>query len=104
MTFWSLVMVGVLVQRRGRGCATPTSSTPAAAPVEPQPTPSVRLSRDFGRRGQGVASGNSRAHGSRRRAGPRTTPAQKKHDRGWGRPRMRYPAAEKLEIIRLVEQ
>ena len=23
---------------------------------------------------------------------------------GWGRPRMRYPAAEKLEIIRLVEQ
>ena len=24
--------------------------------------------------------------------------------RGWGRPRMRYPAAEKLEIIRLVEQ
>jgi transposase-like protein len=28
----------------------------------------------------------------------------KKHDRGWGRRRMRYPAAEKLEIIRLVEQ
>ena len=28
---------------------------------------------------------------------------KKKHDRGWGRPRMRYPAAEKLEIIRLVE-
>lgn len=28
----------------------------------------------------------------------------KKNDRGWGRPRMRYPAAEKLEIIRLVEQ
>ncbi|MGA7580783.1 MAG: IS3 family transposase [Pseudolabrys sp.] len=28
----------------------------------------------------------------------------KKHDCGWGRPRMRYPAAEKLEIIRLVEQ
>nr|WP_232481070.1 IS3 family transposase [Roseomonas sp. KE2513] len=27
----------------------------------------------------------------------------KKHARGWGRPRMRYPAAEKLEIIRLVE-
>ncbi|WP_408906323.1 IS3 family transposase [Muricoccus nepalensis] len=27
----------------------------------------------------------------------------KKHDRGWGRPRMRHPAAEKLEIIRLVE-
>ena len=29
---------------------------------------------------------------------------KKKYDRGWGRPRMRYPAAEKLEIIRLVEQ
>src|ERR1700732_2675858 len=30
--------------------------------------------------------------------------AQKKHARGWGGRRMRYPAAEKLEIIRLVEQ
>ena len=29
---------------------------------------------------------------------------KKKHDRGWGRRRMRYAAAEKLEIIRLVEQ
>ena len=28
----------------------------------------------------------------------------KKHDRGWGGYRMRYPASEKLEIIRLVEQ
>ena len=28
---------------------------------------------------------------------------RKKHDRGWGRRRMRYPASEKLEIIRLVE-
>ncbi|MEO1026096.1 MAG: IS3 family transposase [Pseudomonadota bacterium] len=28
---------------------------------------------------------------------------KKKHDRRWGRPRMRYPASEKLEIIRLVE-
>ncbi|RBW53578.1 IS3 family transposase [Ruegeria sp. A3M17] len=28
---------------------------------------------------------------------------KKKHDRGWGRRRMRYPASEKLEIIRLVE-
>ena len=27
----------------------------------------------------------------------------KKQDRGWGRPRMRYPASERLEIIRLVE-
>ena len=29
---------------------------------------------------------------------------QKKHDRGWGKRGMRYPASEKLEIIRLVEQ
>ncbi|WP_156884424.1 IS3 family transposase [Stappia stellulata] len=28
----------------------------------------------------------------------------KKHDRAWGRRRMRYPASEKLEIIRIVEQ
>ncbi|WP_137703375.1 IS3 family transposase [Marimonas lutisalis] len=28
---------------------------------------------------------------------------KKKHDRGWGRRRMRYPASEKLEIIRLIE-
>ncbi|WP_244603198.1 IS3 family transposase [Methylobacterium sp. 190mf] len=28
----------------------------------------------------------------------------KKHERGWGRRGMRYPASEKLEIIRLVEQ
>nr|WP_143534557.1 IS3 family transposase [Roseovarius albus] len=28
----------------------------------------------------------------------------KKHARGWGRRRMRYPASEKLEIIRLVEE
>lgn len=29
---------------------------------------------------------------------------KKKHDRGWGGYRMRYPASEKLEIIPLVEQ
>ncbi len=29
---------------------------------------------------------------------------KKKYDRGWGRRGMRYPASEKLEIIRLVEQ
>nr|WP_139250706.1 IS3 family transposase [Litoreibacter ascidiaceicola] len=29
---------------------------------------------------------------------------KKKHVRRWGRPRMRYPASEKLEIIRLVEE
>jgi putative transposase len=28
----------------------------------------------------------------------------KKHARGWGGPRLRYPASEKLEIIRLVER
>ena len=37
-------------------------------------------------------------------AGPGIAPAQKKHDRGWGCRGMRYPASEKLEIIRLVEQ
>ena len=34
----------------------------------------------------------------------RTGCLKKKHDRGWGRRRMRYPASEKLEIIRLVER
>ncbi|MBB1493091.1 IS3 family transposase [Paracoccus sp. MC1854] len=29
---------------------------------------------------------------------------KKKHDQGWGRPRMRYLGTEKLEIIRIVEQ
>ncbi|MEJ6676499.1 IS3 family transposase [Parasphingorhabdus sp.] len=29
---------------------------------------------------------------------------KKKHDRGWGRRRMRYPATDKLEIIKLVER
>src|SRR6266481_886050 len=43
-------------------------------------------------------------HAARRRAGPGAAPAQKKHDRGWGRRGMRYPASEKLEIIRLVER
>ncbi len=32
------------------------------------------------------------AEGGRRRAGARTAAAQKKHDRGWGRRGMRYPA------------
>src|SRR3712207_2681283 len=35
---------------------------------------------------------------------PWKTGCSKKHDRGWGGRRMRYPASEKLEIIRLVEQ
>src|SRR5262249_35533273 len=50
-------------------------------------------------RGQGSASGRGRCL-----ADAREPAAEKKHDRGWGRRRMRYPAAEKLEIIRLVEQ
>src|SRR3954470_1539075 len=36
-------------------------------------------------------------------AGWRGGPSHK-HDRGWGGRHMRYPATEKLEIIRLVEQ
>lgn len=32
------------------------------------------------------------------------TDCSKKHDRGWRRLGMRYPASEKLEMIRLVEQ
>ena len=46
----------------------------------------------------------ARAEGGRGRTHPREPSAQKKHDRGWGGRHMRYPAAEKLEIIRLVEQ
>src|SRR5210317_1196823 len=38
------------------------------------------------------------------RADPGASVTEKKHARGWGRPRMRYPATEKLEIIRLVER
>ena len=32
------------------------------------------------------------------------SPAEKKYDRGWGKRYIRYPASEKLEIIRTVEQ
>ena len=56
------------------------------------------------RRGEGAARRGGRAEGGRGRSHAGEPAAQKKHDRGWGRPRMRYPAAEKLEIIRLVEQ
>jgi len=45
-----------------------------------------------------------RAEGMRSRPDAGKPVAQKKHDRGWGRRRMRYPASEKLEIIRIVEQ
>jgi hypothetical protein len=53
---------------------------------------------------EGPASGIHCAEGGCRRAGPGNPSAQKKHDRGWGRRGMRYPASEKVEIIRLVEQ
>ena len=46
----------------------------------------------------------SRPEGGRGRAHPGEPSAQKKRDGGWGGRRMRYPASEKLEIIRLVEQ
>lgn len=56
------------------------------------------------RRGQGSAPRGDSAEGGRCRTGARTASTQKKHDRGWGRPRTRYPASEKVEIIRIVEQ
>src|SRR5260370_26913299 len=62
-----------------------------------------RAGGDLGR-GQGSAPGGQRVEGGGRRARAREPTAQKKHARGWGGRRMRYPAAEKLEIIRLVEQ
>src|SRR6478752_6878135 len=50
------------------------------------------------------ASGGQRVEGGGRRAHAREPAAEKKHDRSWGGRRMRYLAAEKLEIIQLVEQ
>jgi putative transposase len=58
---------------------------------------------DLGR-GQGPASRGQCAEGGRGRPHPREPAAQKKHERGWGRRRMRYPASDKAEIIRLVGQ
>src|SRR5262245_44248612 len=55
------------------------------------------------RRGQAPAPGGPGAEGGRGRSHPGEPSAEKKHDRGWGRRGMRYPAAEKVEIIRLVE-
>ena len=63
----------------------------------------IRPGRDVGR-GQGPASRDQRAEGSRGRTDPRKSSAQKKRDGGWGGRHMRYPASEKLEIIRLVEE
>jgi putative transposase len=56
------------------------------------------------RRGQGPAPADGRAEGGRSRPLPGKPPAEKRYERGWGRRGMRYPASEKLEIIRLVEQ
>src|ERR671939_403041 len=44
------------------------------------------------RRGQGSAPRGLRAEGGRGRSPPGEPPAQKKHERGWGRRGMRYPA------------
>src|SRR3954447_11632088 len=63
--------------------------------IQPGPPPRTR-STIFG-----VRHG---AQGGGRRSDPGEPSAQKKRDGGWGGRRMRYPAAEKLEIIRLVEQ
>ena len=52
---------------------------------------------------EGTAWRGTRSQGSPGRADAGEPAAQKKHDRAWGRARMRYPASEKLEIIRLVE-
>jgi hypothetical protein len=51
-----------------------------------------------------TCAGKPGAEGGRRRAGFGIALAQKKHDSGWGKRGMRYPASEKLEIIRLVKQ
>ena len=48
----------------------------------------------------GPAPRDPRAEGGSRRSDAGEPSAQKKHDRGWGRRRMRYPASEKLEIIK----
>jgi len=53
---------------------------------------------------KGAAPGGQRAEGGGRRADAREPPAEKKARLELGGWRMRYPAAEKLEIIRLVEQ
>src|SRR3954451_7874301 len=55
-------------------------------------------------RSEGATSRSQRPEGGCGRSHAREPPAQKKHDRGWGGRRMRYPASEKLEIIWLVEQ
>src|SRR5919112_6357525 len=55
-------------------------------------------------RSEGAARRDQRPKGGCGRLHAGEPPAQKKHARGWGGRGMRYPASEKLEIIRLVEQ
>ena len=54
-------------------------------------------------RSKELRSESAALEGGRCRPDPRKPSAQKKHDRGWGVRGMRYPASEKLEIIRTVE-
>src|SRR5919112_461796 len=62
-----------------------------------------RPGRHLGR-SEGAPPGDQRPKGGWGRPHAGEPPAQKKHARGWGGRGMRYPASEKLEIIRLVEQ
>src|SRR5215213_7450581 len=94
---------GALPARRDRG--KPVLYLVEGVPGGGQTTPGGRYrAGSYQRRGQGSAAGSLRTEGTRCRAGDGIALAQKKYDRGWGRRGMRYPACEKLEIIRLVEQ
>src|SRR5262249_56533729 len=53
---------------------------------------------------QRAATRGQRFKRSGSRTDAREPSAEKKHDRGWGGRRMRYPGTEKLEIIQPVEQ
>src|SRR2546430_2927140 len=61
------------------------------------------VGRDLGR-SQGPSPRGVGLEGGCGRTDTGKPSAQKKHDRGWGGRGMRYPASEKAEIIRLVEQ
>lgn len=53
---------------------------------------------------QGTAPRSQGPQGSCGRTDAGTPLAQKKHDRRWGRPGMRYTPSEKLEVIELVDE
>jgi Homeodomain-like domain len=90
-----------LVQSRASG-RSPSLGRIAAALLPDLPGWRYSLGRHLGR---GPRFGVSpRAQGGGRRSDPGEPCSQKKPDGGWGGRRMRYPASEKLEIIRLVEQ